>query len=97
VFPDIDVSILVIALGAFLLVGFAGAGVVFLVKGRPQGPEVAPAVWEMRAQWRMRPLALLGRPVWSRPRLMAMYALRGYLVVAVALLLVKAVQLALHK
>ncbi len=41
----------------------------------------------------MPPLALLGRPEWSRGRLVAMWALRVYLVIAVVLLLVKAVQL----
>ncbi len=43
----------------------------------------------------MPPLALLDRPKWSRTRLITMYALRGYLVVAVVLLLVKAIQLGL--
>jgi hypothetical protein len=42
----------------------------------------------------MPPVALLGRPAWSRGRLVAMYALRGYLVVAVLLLVVKAAQVA---
>ena len=41
----------------------------------------------------MPPLALLERPVWSPGRRGAMLLLRGYLVVAVALLVVKTVQL----
>ncbi len=41
----------------------------------------------------MPPLALLERPVWSPGRRAAMLLLRGYLVVAVALLVVKTVQL----
>jgi len=45
----------------------------------------------------MPALGLLDRPKWSRGRLTAMYLLRGYLVLAVVLLLVKAVQLGLHK
>ena len=48
---------------------------------------------EKRANWRMPALNLLQRPTWSRGRLWAMYALRGYLVLAVLLLLVKAIQL----
>jgi len=48
-----------------------------------------------RYEWRMPPLATLERPVWSRGRRAGMYALRVYLVVAVLLLVVKAVQLAL--
>jgi len=47
-----------------------------------------------RADWRMPPLALLQRPAWSRGRLVGMWALRIYLVLAVLLLLVKAIELA---
>jgi hypothetical protein len=50
---------------------------------------------ERRANWRMPPLNLLNRPKWSKGRLATMYLLRGYLVVAVILLLVKAIQLGL--
>jgi hypothetical protein len=46
-----------------------------------------------RATWRMPALNLLQRPAWSRGRLLAMYLLRGYLVVAVLLLLVKAIEI----
>jgi hypothetical protein len=48
-----------------------------------------------RMDWRMPPLALLHRPTWSPGRRMAMLALRIYLVAAMALLVVKAAQLAL--
>jgi hypothetical protein len=41
----------------------------------------------------MPPLALLGRPQWSRGRKFGMYTLRAYLVVAVVLLIVKSIQL----
>jgi hypothetical protein len=47
-----------------------------------------------RENWRMPGLALLERPVWSPARRIAMLTMIGYLVVAVALLVVKAVQLA---
>ena len=43
----------------------------------------------------MPPLALLGRPVWSRGRRAAMTALWVYLALAIVLLLVKTVQLGL--
>jgi hypothetical protein len=49
-----------------------------------------------RATWRMPALNLLDRPRWSRGRLVGMYALRAYLVLAVLLLLVKAIQLGVH-
>jgi hypothetical protein len=45
----------------------------------------------------MPALSLLDRPKWSRGRLTGMYLLRGYLVLAVLLLLVKTIQLGLHK
>ena len=44
--------------------------------------------------WTMPPLALLAKPEWSRGRVIAMYTMRGYLVVAVVLVAVKAVKLA---
>jgi hypothetical protein len=43
----------------------------------------------------MPPLALLGRPVWSRGRRVAMFVLWVYLALAVVMLLVKTVQLGL--
>jgi hypothetical protein len=42
----------------------------------------------------MPPLTLLNRPTWSPGRKLAILALRGYLVIAVVLLIVKAVQIA---
>jgi hypothetical protein len=41
----------------------------------------------------MPPLALLARPQWSTGRKIALLTLRGYLIVAMVLLLIKAVQL----
>jgi Mn2+/Fe2+ NRAMP family transporter len=46
-----------------------------------------------RESWRMPPLALLKPAEWSAGRKVALLALRGYLVVSVLLLIVKAVQL----
>jgi hypothetical protein len=51
---------------------------------------------ERRANWRMPPLNLLSRPKWSKGRVVGMYLLRGYLVVAVVLLLVKAIELGVN-
>jgi NRAMP (natural resistance-associated macrophage protein)-like metal ion transporter len=48
---------------------------------------------EQRRAWTMPPLALLERPAWSPGRRAGMLLLRGYLVVAVVLLVVKTVQL----
>jgi Mn2+/Fe2+ NRAMP family transporter len=92
VFPGTDVTVLALALGA-LLFATLGVAAVSVARGRP-GAATAPAVPRAhRESWRMPPLALLGRPEWSRGRVLAMRALSGYLVVAVLLLLVKAVQL----
>ena len=43
----------------------------------------------------MPPLALLEKPVWSLARRIGMYSMWGYLFVAIALLVVKAIQLGL--
>ncbi len=58
-----------------------------------------PAVQEDRTRrdtWRMPPVALLERPTWSRGRTLTMYLMYGYVFLAVALLLVKAIELGLH-
>ena len=91
-FPAINVPLLTLALfGVLLTILTAGAAAYALPSRRHPAP--APAGTGHRDTWRMPPLALLGRPEWSRGRTAAMWALRGYLVVAVVLLLVKAVQL----
>jgi NRAMP (natural resistance-associated macrophage protein)-like metal ion transporter len=89
--PGIDVARLTLALSAVLAVGLAGMAA-FLLIGR-RGRAVVVADTRERSTWRMPPLATLDRPAWSRGRLFAMYALRGYLVVAVVLLAVKGFQL----
>ena len=42
----------------------------------------------------MPPLALLGKPPWSRTRALTMYLMYGYIAIAVVLLAVKAARLA---
>jgi Mn2+/Fe2+ NRAMP family transporter len=93
-FPEIDVTRLVEALGAVLLVGLAVIGVLQL---RGDGRDTAPAeAGEIdRLTWRMPPLETLARPRWSLARKIGVLTLRGYLVVAVILVLAKVVQLAL--
>jgi len=51
---------------------------------------------EERANWRMPALALLERPAWSTGRRIAIGALAGYLVISIAMLAVKAVQLGMQ-
>jgi hypothetical protein len=91
VFPSVNVPVLLGILSLVLLVGLVGLTVFTTSGTRKRQPEVIPV--EDRETWRMPSLALLSRPVPSRSRLVALYSMRGYLVVAVLLLLVKAVQL----
>lgn len=95
-FSQINVNILALTLGGVLLIGYAIAGALLLVNRSRREP-VATVSRERRATWRMPPLNVLERPKWSRGRLLGMSLLRGYLVVAVLLLLVKAIELGLHK
>ena len=94
-FTSIDVAQLAVVLGIIFVAVFLVAGVVLVIRRRgvPAEPEPAPGY---RATWRMPPINLLHRPRWSRGTLVGMYVLRGYLVVAVAMLLVKAIELGLH-
>ena len=45
--------------------------------------------------WRMPPLEMLPKPMWSTTRKVAMLTLRAYLLIAAVLLVVRVVQLAL--
>jgi Mn2+/Fe2+ NRAMP family transporter len=95
-FSSINVKALTLVLGGVLIVGYAVAGAL-VVRGRRTHPQPRPVSTQRRDTWRMPPLSLVGRPVWSRGRLTGMYLLRGYLVVAVLLLVVKAIELGVHK
>lgn len=93
--PSIDVAVLVAALSVLLLLGLLGGGA-WLWRGRSRARDdrhVSLSTHD-RENWRMPPLSLLNRPTWSPGRKFAILALRGYLVIAVVLLIVKAVQLA---
>ena len=92
-FSQINVTLLSEALGVLLVAVFVVAGAV-MVRNRSKRPPPPVVPMEKRATWRMPPLNLLERPTWSRGRLVGMYLLRIYLVVAVLLLLVKAIELA---
>ncbi len=95
-FSSINVRTLTLVLGGVLLAGYAVAAAL-VVRGRGRRPAVVTHTTQRRDTWRMPPLSLIDRPKWSKGRLAGMYLLRGYLVVAVLLLLVKAIQLGLHK
>jgi hypothetical protein len=96
VFPHIDVTrFAVIGAGALALVLLAfgtlvvrarrSSGAVTVLASGPRVP---------KQQWTMPPLALLQRPTASRARTAALAGMWAYLILSVALLAVKAAQLA---
>ncbi len=93
VFPKVDVTVLATYLFGTLLVGLLGIGAAMALARRQRGPQPSPVYTVPREQWTMPPLVFLGRPTWSTSRKATMLLMRVYLVVAVALLLVKAAQL----
>jgi len=95
-FSSINVKTLTLVLGGVLLAGYVAGGLL-VVRGRRTHAQPQPVSTQRRDTWRMPPLSLLGRPTWSRGRLTGMYLLRAYLVVAVLLLAVKAVELGVAK
>ena len=95
-FPSINIKKVAVVLGFVLLASYV-AGAVAMYVTRARRPTISKAALKNRAAWRMPPINLLSRPKWSRGRLVGMYLLRGYLVVAVLLLVVKAIQLGFGK
>ncbi len=79
------VVLAVLFLGARAWSSGRGGGSVTVVDRMPGVP---------KEQWTMPPAALLSRPRWSSAQRTAMIALGSYMVVALALLIVKSVQLA---
>jgi Mn2+/Fe2+ NRAMP family transporter len=94
-FPSIDVTAVSLIGAGVLVVGLASFGLATLRSRR--GAEAVTVIEDHppipKEQWTMPPLALLARPQWSTARKVTMLTLRAYLVVSVALLVVKAVQL----
>jgi Mn2+/Fe2+ NRAMP family transporter len=84
-----------IAIGLVAVAAVAGAWF-WLTRNRRPAPPPHPRGTmsaEERMNWRMPPLALLKPAEWSSGRKTALLLLRGYLVISVLLLIVKAVQL----
>jgi Mn2+/Fe2+ NRAMP family transporter len=96
-FPNINVARVFIYLAIVLTVGGILVAGVLQVLNRRAGRSRAPLPPEVgrseKMSWRMPPLALLKPVKWSPGLRFGMLALRVYLVVAVVLLLVKAIQL----
>ena len=92
-FPDISgTQILAILIGGSLLTMIGGLAVAV---SRGKSPKREPIQRAGKQSWRMPPLTLLGRPQLSTGRRLGLGVLRGYLLIATALVIVRLVQLAL--
>ena len=94
VFPAINVTNLVIGLFGAMVVVVVVASAWMVWSGRHGEPPMELPRGE-KENWRMPALALLERPKWSIGRTIAMYTMAGYIVLAILMLAVKAVQIAL--
>jgi Mn2+/Fe2+ NRAMP family transporter len=95
IFPHLNGARVAVWLSGGLAAGLAASGT-WLRVSRARHGAAAPMARlprQERSQWRMPPLALLKPVTWSPALKLAMIALRGYLVVAVMLLLIKAIRL----
>ena len=97
VFPDISGAAILGILGVGTALAVM-AGIFLAVRSHLHPPAVdtaAPVDREQRISWRMPPLALLTRPTMSTGRRLGLTVLRGYLVIAAGMVVVRIVQLAL--
>ena len=94
-FPHLHAGTVAAVLAAVLVLGVVVTGIWLRIRRARRGPLLARLVIprEERATWRMPPLAMLKPVTWSPQTKLAMAVLRGYLVLSVLLLIVKAVQL----
>jgi len=94
-FPDISGGTILLILGGGSGLAIVG-GITYAIFRRIRpGPPSVPIDRSDRLNWRMPPLALLTRPELSGPRRIGLAVLRGYLLIAAILVVVRVVQLAL--
>jgi hypothetical protein len=92
-FPSVNTTQVAIWLSVALTVGLMAAAMWLRFGVRGKGPAAPPVNLAERPTWRMPPLALLKPVEWSPAIKLGMSLLRGYLVIAALLLIVKAIQL----
>jgi Mn2+/Fe2+ NRAMP family transporter len=95
IFPGLNAARMAAWLSAALAAGLIATAITLRAsrKGRAALPAAGPVPAAERAAWRMPPLAMLKPVAWSPATRLGMLALRGYLIIAVLLLLMKAIQL----
>jgi Mn2+/Fe2+ NRAMP family transporter len=95
-FPKVNVTTLALLGGAVLAVSLLVSFLLAVRARRRAFPAAVPAAGPQvpRQQWTMPPIALLARPPASTGRKVAMLAMEAYLLFAVVMLVVKAVQVA---
>jgi NRAMP (natural resistance-associated macrophage protein)-like metal ion transporter len=91
VFTHLNVALFTLVIAGVLLAGLLVVGVAMLRRGAAARVPAVP-IGERRT-WTMPPLALLEPAPWSTGRKAGLLMLRGYLVIAVLLLIVKATRL----
>ncbi|MGI5240467.1 NRAMP family divalent metal transporter [Dactylosporangium sp. CA-139066] len=94
-YPNISLAQMLAILAAGALLGVGGAAWLPAARRRHRGRDTVPVDRSQRETWRTPPLALLERPRLSPGRRLGLAVLRGYLVIAVALVVVRVAQLAL--
>jgi Mn2+/Fe2+ NRAMP family transporter len=94
-FTHLNGARVTIWLAAVLAAGLAATGIALRIsRGRRGAAAPSPRLPRAeRDRWRMPPLAMLKPVTWSLPLKIAILVLRGYLVIAVLLLLIKAIRL----
>ncbi|MGA8726960.1 MAG: NRAMP family divalent metal transporter [Acidimicrobiales bacterium] len=95
-FPSISSDQIVGVLVGGIIAGSL-VGIYVLARGRAVAHErvTVPVEWQRRETWRMPALHLLGKPALSTQRKIGLVILRGYLLIAFALVIVKVVEVAI--
>jgi len=94
--PSVDVTTLLVVLGSIAALILVVGAVWTWFRSRRAEPQPVMSR-EERANWRMPALALLEQPRWSLVRRAGLAALSGYVAISIVFLVIKAVQLAIHR